>query len=48
METEDIPPNEEFDEEDLKRDRRLKGILLLATIGVVLAMLISFYGNPLP
>lgn len=48
MEIEGTPPNDIFDEDDQRRDRRIKGGLLLATLVASLATLLSVFGNPLP
>lgn len=41
------PPNEIFDEVEQKRDRRIKGALLIATLVISLAILLFLKGNQL-
>lgn len=48
MAIEGTPPNDVFDEDEQRRDRRIKGGLLLVTLGVSLATLLIIHGNPLP
>ncbi len=48
MPNEEPYPDDVFNEDDKQRDRRIKGGLLLATLGASLAALLIIHGNPLP